>query len=165
MKKSEVFQSKIFSWEQMRQHVAMWKFLGKKIVFTNGCFDLLHAGHIDYLSKAADLGDVLLIGLNTDHSVQRLKGSGRPLNKEGARAAVLASLHFVDGVVLFEEDTPYELINLIRPEVLVKGNDYKPEEIAGFDIVTGDGGLVITLELLEGYSTTDLIDKIRNTHG
>lgn len=133
---------------------------GMKVVFTNGCFDILHRGHIEYLSKAADMGDVLVVGLNTDASVRRLKGEGRPVNNEEARALVLASLSFVDAVVLFDEDTPYELIKAVHPDVLVKGADYKVEEIVGYDIVTSYGGKVETVPLVEGYSTTKLLSFI-----
>ena len=128
-----------------------------KVVFTNGCFDILHRGHIEYLSKAADMGDVLVVGLNTDASVKRLKGEGRPVNHEEARALVLSSLSFVDAVVLFDEDTPYELIKAVHPDVLVKGADYKVEDIVGYDIVTSYGGTVTTVPLVEGYSTTKLL--------
>jgi rfaE bifunctional protein nucleotidyltransferase chain/domain len=134
-------------------------FPGKRVVFTNGCFDILHRGHVEYLAQAADMGDVLVVGLNTDASVRRLKGEGRPVNNEGARALVLAALGFVDAVELFDEDTPYELIKAVHPDVLVKGADYKPEEIVGYDIVTSYGGTVATIPLVEGYSTTGLINQ------
>ena len=133
---------------------------GSKVVFTNGCFDILHRGHVEYLAKAADMGDVLVVGLNTDASVRRLKGESRPINNQEARALVLASLSFVDAVVLFDEDTPYELIKAVRPDVLVKGADYKPEEIVGYDIVTSYGGKVEVVDLVEGYSTTQLLSLI-----
>ena len=132
---------------------------GLKVVFTNGCFDILHRGHVEYLSKAADMGDVLVVGLNTDASVKRLKGEGRPVNDEQARALVLASLSFVDAVVFFDEDTPYELIKAVHPDVLVKGADYEPEEIVGYDIVTSYGGKVKTVPLVEGYSTTFILTR------
>jgi D-glycero-beta-D-manno-heptose 1-phosphate adenylyltransferase len=132
----------------------------KRCVFTNGCFDILHLGHIDYLARAADLGDCLIIGLNTDSSVARLKGPGRPVNNEMARAHLLAALFFVDTVVLFDEDTPYELINTVQPEVLVKGGDYKPDEIVGSDIVRANNGKVIVIDIVEGYSTSALIQKL-----
>jgi rfaE bifunctional protein nucleotidyltransferase chain/domain len=133
---------------------------GSKVVFTNGCFDILHRGHVEYLAKAADMGDVLVVGLNTDASVRRLKGESRPVNNQEARALVLASLSFVDAVILFDEDTPYELIKAVRPDVLVKGADYKPEEIVGYDIVTSYGGKVEVVDLVEGYSTTQLLSLI-----
>ena len=134
---------------------------GKKIVFSNGCFDILHRGHVEYLSKAAAYGDVMIIGLNTDASVRRLKGPSRPVNDEKARAFVLAGLECVTAVVLFDEDTPYKLIKTVQPDVLVKGSDYKPEDIVGYDIVTAKGGKVVTVDLVEGFSTTGIINKIK----
>lgn len=134
----------------------------KSIVFSNGCFDIIHRGHIEYLAKASDLGDKFIIGLNTDASIKRLKGPSRPVNNQDARAIVLAALQFVDAVVLFDEDTPYNLIKAVQPDVLVKGNDYKPEDIVGYDIVTAKGGVVTTVELVEGYSTTNTIAKMKN---
>ena len=134
---------------------------GKKIVFSNGCFDILHRGHVEYLAKAASFGDVMIIGLNTDASVKRLKGPSRPLNDENARAFVLAGLEFVSAVVLFDEDTPYNLIKTVQPDILVKGSDYKPENIVGYDIVTAKGGKVVTVDLVEGFSTTGIINKMK----
>lgn len=133
---------------------------GKRIVFTNGCFDILHRGHVEYLSKAAAFGDVMVVGLNTDASVKRLKGPSRPVNDEYARAFVLAGLEFVSAVVLFDEDTPYNLIKKVQPDFLVKGSDYKPENIVGYDIVTAKGGKVVTVDLVEGFSTTKTIEKM-----
>jgi rfaE bifunctional protein nucleotidyltransferase chain/domain len=141
--------------------LAIWKFQGKKIVFTNGCFDILHLGHIYYLSKAKDLGDLLIIGLNTDESVHRIKGGNRPIQDEISRAMVLASLGFVDFVVFFGEDTPYNLIKITQPDILVKGADYKPEDIVGYDIVKNKGGEIVTIEYLPGYSTTGIEAKIK----
>ncbi|MBQ9254904.1 MAG: D-glycero-beta-D-manno-heptose 1-phosphate adenylyltransferase [Bacteroidales bacterium] len=137
------------------------KMKGKKIVFTNGCFDLLHKGHIDYLSKARELGDVLILGLNTDNSIKRIKGETRPIQDEDSRAFILASLVCVDYVVMFDDDTPYNLINTIKPDVLVKGADYKKEDIVGGAIVEKNGGEVTTIEFLDGYSTTNIIKKIK----
>lgn len=142
----------------------LWRFIQKKIVFTNGCFDLLHMGHIDYLSKAADLGDVLIIGLNTDRSVSEIKGPKRPISDQHSRAHVLASLSFVSAVILFDESTPYDLIHFIQPDVLVKGADYKPEQIVGYDIVKAKGGIVQTIDYLPGYSTTAIEQKIVENH-
>lgn len=144
---------------QINQKLAFWKFKGLKVVFTNGCFDILHRGHVDYLSKAADLGDVLVVGLNTDASVSRLKGSNRPVQDENSRALLLAALSFVSLVVKFDQDTPYQLIKHIQPDVLVKGSDYKAHEIVGYDIVTAKGGTVETIDFVEGYSTTTLLEK------
>ncbi len=138
-----------------------WRFRDYQVAFTNGCFDVLHAGHADYLARAADLADRLIVGLNTDSSVQRLKGAGRPVNDEEARAFLLASLSFVDAVVFFDEDTPGNIIETIEPDVLVKGDDYLAEDIVGAEFVQNIGGKVITLSLLEGYSSTGLIEKIK----
>jgi len=160
MGKLDMVKTKIFAWPEMKKRCAMWHLLGKKIVFTNGCFDILHLGHIEYLSKAAGMGDALVIGLNSDESVRKLKGDHRPINNENARAMVLASLRFTDAVVVFNEETPYELIRLVQPDILVKGNDYQTEEIAGHDIVLSRGGKVITIELTPGYSTTGIAEKI-----
>lgn len=161
MSKLDTIKSKVFTAETLKHQLAIWRFKNKKIVFTNGCFDLLHLGHIDYLSKAKDSGDVLLIGVNTDDSVRRLKGESRPLTDQKSRAIILASLGFVDGVTLFDEDTPYDLINIVQPDVLVKGSDYKAEDVVGYDIVKAKGGEVITIEFLEGYSTTATANKIK----
>jgi rfaE bifunctional protein nucleotidyltransferase chain/domain len=136
----------------------MWKFQGRKVVFTNGCFDILHRGHIEYLSKARDCGDVLIIGLNTDASVRRLKGEKRPVQDEQTRALILASLRFVEGVVLFDEDTPYDLISFLKPDVLVKGGDYSRETIVGADVVEASGGEVVVIPLVEGYSTSGILN-------
>lgn len=162
MGKIDHIQSRIIDLPSLERMLAIWRFRGETIVFTNGCFDVLHLGHIDYLAKAADLGDVLIIGLNSDDSVRRLKGENRPVNSESARALVLASLRFVTAVVLFGEDTPYELIRTVQPDVLVKGGDYRTDEIVGYDIVTARGGRVVTLDFLPGYSTSHLIEKIRD---
>lgn len=131
-----------------------------KIVFTNGCFDILHLGHARYLKEAARLGDILIVGVNSDASVKRLKGEGRPINSEDVRMAMLAELDFIDYVIKFEEDTPYDLIDAIKPDVLVKGGDYKKEDIVGYDIVEAGGGLVTTIELVDGMSTTNIINAV-----
>lgn len=135
------------------------KEIKRKIVFTNGCFDILHKGHIEYLSKASEFGENLVIGLNSDSSVTRLKGEGRPVQDETSRALVLASLEFVDFVILFGEDTPIELISSIKPDFLIKGGDYKPENIVGYDFVTKNGGEVYCLNFVEGYSSSYIISK------
>ncbi|MCX7862174.1 MAG: D-glycero-beta-D-manno-heptose 1-phosphate adenylyltransferase [Bacteroidales bacterium] len=142
--------------------LAFWRFKDKKIVFTNGCFDILHRGHFEYLMQAASLGDVLIIGLNTDDSVKRLKGIHRPINNEESRAIALASLFFVHAVVLFSEDTPTELIKIVKPHILVKGGDYKANEIAGYDIVTQNGGKVEIIPFIDGYSSTKIIEQIQH---
>lgn len=141
--------------------IRQWKNQGNEVVFTNGCFDILHLGHVDYLEKASQLGQKLIIGVNTDASVKRLKGEQRPINPENARARILAALSFVDLVVLFDEDTPLNLISELIPDVLVKGNDYKISNIVGADVVMENGGEVKTIELVDGFSTTNIIDKIR----
>jgi rfaE bifunctional protein nucleotidyltransferase chain/domain len=160
MKYFDHIKSKILSEDNLNILINEWREKNQKIVFTNGCFDLLHLGHIDYLAKAKDLGDKLIIGVNTDDSVRRLKGVYRPLQDENSRLHILAALEFVDAVILFNEDTPYELIKKIQPDVLVKGADYKIEDIVGYDIVTSCGGSVKTIEYLEGYSTTSIEQRI-----
>lgn len=146
--------------ENLTELLSIWRFKEEKIVFTNGCFDILHRGHVEYLSQAAALGTKLIVGLNTDLSVKRLKGESRPVNDEQARALLLSSLLFVDQVVLFAEDTPLELIRYIQPDVLVKGKDYEPEKIVGYDIVKAKGGKIVTIDLTEGFSTTSILKKI-----
>lgn len=161
MEQLQILKNKILKRENLRSLLALLRFEEKKIVFTNGCFDILHRGHIEYLAKASDLGDVLFLGLNSDSSIRRIKGESRPYNDEESRAIVLAALHFIDYIVLFDEDTPYNLIQTIQPDILVKGKDYKAEEIVGYDIVTAKGGKVETIDLVEGFSTTKLVNKIK----
>ena len=163
MQFDQLNKNKILSSGQIAAHLAYWNFKNFKIVFTNGCFDIIHLGHIDYLSKARALGDILVIGLNTDASVKTLKGDNRPVNNEKARAMILASFNFVDAVIYFGEQTPYNLIKRIQPDILVKGSDYKPEEIVGYDIVQNKGGEIITIDFLEHYSTSGIIKKIKST--
>lgn len=163
MKEIERIESKIICQKDLNNIILKWREENQKIVFTNGCFDLLHLGHVDYLAKAKDLGDRLIIGVNTDSSVKRLKGENRPLQDENSRLHILAALHSVDAVVLFDEDTPYELIKKIQPDILVKGADYKIENIVGYDIVTSRGGSVKTIEFIEGYSTTKIEQRILNS--
>ncbi len=152
---------KIKTFKSAEELCRKWKDHGQVVVFTNGCFDILHLGHIDYLEKARNLGDKLIVGINTDESVQRLKGSERPINPGNARFKTIAALDFVDAVVPFEEETPEHLIGLLIPDVLVKGNDYKIDNIVGADIVMKNGGKVETIELVNGYSTSGLIEKIK----
>lgn len=154
-------QSKIvYDYQELANNLALWRFKDQKIVFTNGCFDILHRGHVEYLAKAASLADVLVVGLNTDSSVTRLKGSSRPVQDETSRALILASLSFISKVVLFDEDTPYELIKYIQPDILVKGSDYKAEDIVGYDVVKAQKGEVVTIDLVDGYSTTAIVRKL-----
>ncbi len=161
---TELIHQKIKPADEAATLIQQWQAEGKKVVFTNGCFDIVHKGHIDYLAETASLGDKLIIGLNTDESVRDLKGAGRPVNNNAARGLMLAALHFTDLVVYFKEDTPYNLIKTVQPDVLVKGKDYKAEDIVGYDIVTGRGGSVETIELTEGYSTTHLIERIKTSY-
>lgn len=146
-----------------KAQVAEWKRRGKRVVFTNGCFDLLHLGHVDYLEKARNLGDVLVVGLNTDDSVSRFKGPQRPIQDEVSRARVMASLQAVDLVVFFNEDTPQNLISELLPHILVKGSDYLAENIVGADVVKNAGGVVKTIDFVPGYSTTRIVEKIKTT--
>jgi len=157
----ELLNSKIHTWETLKFQVAEWQNQGKKIVFSNGCFDLVHKGHIDYLNRAADLGDVLVMGLNTDASVSKLKGPHRPIQDEQSRLTIIAALQCVNAVVLFDEETPYELIKLVQPDILVKGSDYKPENIVGYDIVIAKGGQVKTIDYLPGFSTSEIEKRIK----
>jgi len=168
----EIIKSKIYSRETLLMAASVWRFKQDKIVFTNGCFDILHLGHIDYLAKASDLGGKLIIGLNSDASVRILnKGNSRPLQDEQSRAMILASLHFVNAVILFDNETPQELIQFLKPDVLVKGADYDANErdpqskkyIVGSDTVRESGGEVKTIDFLEGFSTTAIENKIKRT--
>ncbi len=151
---------KIMTLPQLLEQVKKWKSAGDKIVFTNGCFDIVHLGHVDYLEKSSLLGDKMILGLNTDASVSAIK-PGRPITNEESRSRVMASLGFVDAVILFGEETPYELIKAINPDILVKGDDYTVENIVGADIVMKNGGEVKTISLVQGYSTTNVINKIK----
>ncbi len=154
--------NKIHTWDSLSEQVKKWHAAGEKIVFSNGCFDLIHRGHIDYLAKAADMGTKLVLGLNTDASVSKLKGPHRPIQDEQSRQFILSALAFVDAVTLFDEETPYELIKLVQPDVLVKGSDYKPENIVGYDVVMAKDGEVKTIDYIEGYSTSGIETKIKN---
>lgn len=164
MERLNNIKAKIYTWDHLRRQLAIWRFKGKTIVFSNGCFDVLHLGHVEYLAKARDLGDILIVGLNSDDSVHRIKGTHRPVNIESARAITLAALSFVDGVILFGEDTPHELIRLIHPDILVKGKDYDGKEIVGGEEVKARGGKVVTIELTKGYSTTHTIELAQKIH-
>ena len=153
---------KIISLEELKARIESWKANGEKIVFTNGCFDILHRGHVEVLVKTADLGDKLIIGLNSDSSIKKLKKENRPIVDEKSRALLLAAFSFVDAIVLFSEQTPINLIAEIKPDILAKGGDYEIQEIVGHNIVQGNGGEVITIPLTEGFSSTNIIDKIQN---
>ena len=152
---------KIYTFERIETQIKRWKDEHLTIVFTNGCFDLLHYGHLHYLAAARDLGDRLVVGLNSADSVKRLKGANRPLNDELTRQYLLAALAFVDAVVVFEEDTPFALLERVEPHILVKGGDYTLDKIVGASLVLGNGGQVLSLPFVEGYSTTQLELKIK----
>ncbi len=154
---------KIIPIADVARYANLKRFTGKRLVFTNGCFDILHRGHVEYLFKARDLGDVLIVGLNADASVKRLgKSPERPINNQTTRAIILAALSAVDAVCVFEEDTPLELIKQVKPDVLVKGGDYVVEQIVGHDFVKTNGGLVLTIPLVDGFSTTHLVNQLKN---
>jgi rfaE bifunctional protein nucleotidyltransferase chain/domain len=156
--------NKIMTLSDLTSAIHADKSNGLSVVFTNGCFDILHKGHVDYLAKAADKGDKLIVAVNTDDSVKRLgKSSSRPIQDEDARVFLIAALESVDYVILFNEDTPLELIESLLPDVLVKGSDYKPESIVGYDTVVGHGGKVETIDFIPGYSTTRIEKKIKNS--
>ena len=160
MRKADIIEKKIFTLPELVKRIAQWRVLGKTIAFTNGVFDIMHRGHIASLSQAAGEADLLVVGLNSDASTKRLKGDSRPVNDEQARSIVMASLLMVDAVVLFEEDTPLELIKAVMPDVLVKGGDYTEEQIVGSKEVKANGGKVVINPIVEGFSTTGLIGKI-----
>lgn len=160
---SEILSKKIFDWAALQQRINTWRAAGEHIVLTNGCFDILHYGHVDYLARAAQLGDRLVVALNSDASVSRLKGAHRPIQSQQSRLHVMAALGFVDAVTLFEEDSPLELIRLLMPDVLVKGGDWPPEQIVGAAEVLAAGGKVVSLPFVEGFSTTAIEQKIKAT--
>lgn len=164
MSQIENIKNKIQDWTTLSESIIKWRKDGQKIVFTNGCFDLLHLGHADYLARAADMGDKLIVGLNSDSSISRLKGANRPITNQDSRAFLLASLTFVSAVVIFQEDTPALLIELVRPDILVKGGDYSTNEIVGNEFVLSKGGKVVSLPLVKGYSTTDIEARILKGH-
>jgi len=160
MRKADIIEKKIFTLPELLRRIAQWRAIGKTVSFTNGVFDIMHRGHIASLSQAASEADYLIVGLNSDASTKRLKGDSRPVNDEQARSIVMAALLMVDAVVLFEEDTPLELIKAILPDVLVKGGDYTEEQIVGAKEVKANGGKVVINAIVEGFSTTGLIGKI-----
>ncbi len=160
MKNHNIIQQKIFTLPELLKRVKGWKLLGKQIAFSNGCFDILHEGHIFSLSQAAKEADILIVGVNSDASTKRLKGPSRPINNEHSRSLLLAALVIVDAVVVFDEDTPFELITAIMPDVLVKGGDYSIDTIVGAKEVIANGRRVVINPIVEGFSTTGLIEKI-----
>ena len=155
--------SKIYSLSDLKIQSDKWKENGEKIVFTNGCFDLLHRGHIEVLANTADLGDKLIIGLNSDSSIKELKGGNRPIMDEISRAILLASLQFVDAIVFFSDETPFNLIETLVPDILAKGGDYKVTEIAGNEVVLENGGEVILVPFIDGFSSTNIVEKIKQS--
>jgi len=162
MRRTDIIPYKIFKLGDLLKIIARWRFLGKSISFTNGCFDILHHGHIASLSHAASEGDILIVGLNSDASTKRLKGNERPVNNENSRALLLASLAIVDAVVIFEEDTPLNLLKAILPDVMVKGGDYRIDQIEGAKEVIANGGRVVINPIVEGFSSTRIIEQIKN---
>lgn len=154
-------ENKIFALKELQSTIATWKSQGLKIVFTNGCFDLIHRGHLDYLSKAKKLGDKLIVAINGDDSVKRLKGEERPIKPEIDRMLTMAAFSFVDAVVLFEDDTPKMVIDSLIPDILVKGGDYVVKDIVGYDTVISNGGEVKTIAFIEGSSSSRFINKIK----
>ena len=155
--------SKIYSLNSLTTQVEKWKATGNKVIFTNGCFDIIHRGHIEVLARTADLGDKLIIGLNSDQSIQKLKGEDRPIIDEQSRAILLAALSFVDAIVLFSEETPLKLIIDLLPDVLAKGGDYEIETIVGHQIIQNNGGEVRLVPFVDGFSSTKIIDKIKKS--
>ena len=159
----EHMQTRIVTGDHLQALLTYWRLKDQKIVFTNGCFDLLHRGHVEYLAKAASLGDLLFVGINSDQSVRKLKGDERPVQDEYSRALMTASMRFVTAVMLFDEDTPYRLIERIQPDVLVKGGDYQEKDIVGADVVRNKGGEVVSVDFTDGFSSSKIIEKIRQS--
>ena len=162
MKASQNILEKIYSIEDISKQTLRWKLKSKSIVFTNGVFDLLHEGHIASLTQAASLGDILIVGINSDDSVKKLKGPSRPINNEYTRALLLSQMLIVDAVVIFNEDTPLELIKSIMPDILVKGGDYTIDQIAGAKEVIANGGKVVLADMIDGVSTSSIIEKMKS---
>ena len=155
--------NKIFSIKNLITQVNTWKQSNQKIVFTNGCFDIIHKGHIEVLARTADLGDKLIVGLNSDNSIQKLKGEKRPIIDENSRIILLAALDFVDAIILFSEETPLNLITTLKPDILAKGGDYKVDTIVGHEVVQKNGGKVVLIPFVDGFSSTNIINKIKNS--
>ncbi len=157
----DIARKKILNTIDLQRMLTIWRFKNHQVVFTNGCFDILHRGHVEYLSQAATFGDKLIVGMNSDHSVRQLKGPDRPVQDEDTRALILAMLPMVQAVILFDEETPHNLIDQVKPDVLVKGGDYKAEEIVGADLVKASGGQVVIIPFVEGHSTSEIIDRLK----
>ena len=161
-KKLNKLKAKILKIKDLSQIIKQWRLNGDKIVFTNGCFDLIHLGHLEILARSADLGDKLIVGINSDMSIKKIKGSSRPIIEEDSRVKQLAAIEFIDAVILFNEDTPYDLINILKPDVLTKGGDYKKNDIVGNQLINKEQGEVVIIPLTQGYSTTSILEKIKN---
>ena len=161
-KKLNKLKAKIFNIKDLSKIINEWRLNGDKIVFTNGCFDLIHLGHLEILARSADLGDKLIVAINSDMSIKKIKGSSRPIIEEDSRAKQLAAIEFIDAVILFNEDTPYNLINILKPDVLTKGGDYKKNDIIGNELINKEQGEVVIIPLTQGYSTTSILEKIKN---
>jgi len=161
-KKLNKLKSKILNINDLSKIINEWRLNGDKIVFTNGCFDLIHLGHLEILARSADLGDKLIVGINSDESIKKIKGNSRPIIEEDSRAKQLAAIEFIDAVILFNEDTPYNLINILKPDVLTKGGDYKKNDIVGNQLINKEKGEVVIIPLTQGYSTTSILEKIKN---
>jgi rfaE bifunctional protein nucleotidyltransferase chain/domain len=159
---TDKIESKILPLDELLQRIKFWRALSEKIIFTNGCFDILHEGHIHLLSECRGMGGMVIIGLNSDASVKRLKGKERPINKQHSRAVLLSAIEFVDAVTIFNESTPEKLIHSIKPDILVKGGDWKKKDIVGADFVETYGGAVKTIPYLKGFSTTGILAKSKN---
>ena len=161
-KKLNKLKAKIFKIKDLSRIIKQWRLNGDKIVFTNGCFDLIHLGHLEILARSADLGDKLIVGINSDMSIKKIKGNSRPIIEEDSRVKQLAAIEFIDAVILFNEDTPYDLINILKPDVLTKGGDYKKNDIVGNQLINKEQGEVVIIPLTQGYSTTSILEKIKN---
>ena len=161
-KKLNKLKGKIFNIKDLSEIINEWRLNKNKIVFTNGCFDLIHLGHLEILARSADLGDKLIVAINSDVSIKKIKGNSRPIIEEDSRAKQLAAIEFIDAVILFNEDTPYNLINILKPDVLTKGGDYKKNDIVGNQLINKEQGEVIIIPLTQGYSTTAILEKIKN---
>ena len=161
-KKLNKLKAKILNIKDLAKIINEWRLNGDKIVFTNGCFDLIHLGHLEILARSADLGDKLIVGINSDMSIKKIKGNSRPIIEENSRVQQLAAIEFVDAVILFNEDTPYDLIHILKPDVLTKGGDYKKNDIIGNQLINKEQGEVVIIPLTQGYSTTSILEKIKN---
>ena len=154
--------AKIFNIKDLSQIIKEWRLNGNKIIFTNGCFDLIHLGHLEILARSADLGDKLIVGINSDMSIKKIKGNSRPIIEEDSRAKQLAAIEFIDAVILFNEENPYDLISFINPDIITKGGDYKKNDVIGKELMNKKDGEVIIIPLTQGYSTTSILEKIKN---